>query len=661
MIGRLRATHASHEPGLDARAFDLLCLTMAVVLAVHAGHLPWWLDAALAVVLAARWWQRRQHGGRAPALLKLPLIALLAIAIVFSYGTIFGREPGSALAVGLLVLKLLESESPRDARVGISFACFALMAALLFDQGLIATLVVALGLLPALATLRALEPAQARASLPRSLLPGLALLGATVPLALLAFALVPRLESPLWGAPNREQARTGLSDRMSPGDYTELLTDDRPAMRVSFDGPPPAPTQRYFRAYVMWFYDGHSWSRGAHADDAGRAPAPVQAQATAGYQIDLEPTDGTILPALDVPLEAPADTQLSPERELFSDKPVRERLHYALQSALRYRLQPQLPDLLRQRALRLPRGLDPRTQALGRQWRQRLGSDDAAIVRAALSLFHDGGFRYTLVPAPLGRNAMDDFLFDTREGFCEHYASAFTLLMRAAGIPARVVTGYQGGYWNAMGHYLLVRQADAHAWSEVWLAGRGWVRADPTAAVRPERVSLGATAAAGDQLGWTQSGWLQSLRNRWDVVNRWWDQGVIGFDALRQRGMLTPFGIRDVDTGTLALLLIVGVAGFVAAGLGWALWRRERPEPMRHAMRRLEAKLARCGVARRRSEGPQHYLRRAARALPAQRSELERLMQQYLQLRYASDEPAPELLARFQRAVREFRPRRVVK
>jgi transglutaminase-like putative cysteine protease len=660
MIG---VTRHPTGPSLDSRAFDLLCLTMACVLGVHASHLPWWLVAALALVLALRWWQRRRHGTPPPMLLKLPLLALLAIAVVFTYGTIFGQEPGSALAVGLLVLKLLESEAPRDAKVGVSFACFGLMAALLFDQGLVATFVVALGLLPALATLRALEPAQASVSLPRALLPGLALLAAAVPLALLAFALVPRLSSPLWGAPNRTEARTGLSDQMSPGDFVELLNDERPAMRVTFDGPPPPPEQRYFRAYVMWAYDGRTWEHVQLrlADGRARPLEPLEARVTTGYQVDLEPTDRTVLPALGMPMEAPGDARLSPNREVFSDKPVREPLHYALRSALYYHLQPKLPEAARRFALRLPQGLNPRTHALAAQWRARRAGDDQAIVDDALALFHDGAFRYTMSPAPLGRNAVDDFLFGTREGFCEHYASSFTVLMRAAGIPARVVTGYQGGYWNPLGNYLLVRQSDAHAWSEVWLEGRGWTRVDPTAAVRPERVSQGAAAAAGDQLGWVQTSWLASLRNQWDVVNHWWTQGVIGFDALRQRGLLTPFGIHDTGTAMLGILLAIGTALFVAIGVGWALWRRERPEPLRQALRRLEARLARAGITRRRSEGPQHYLRRAARALPAQRAELERLMNRYLELRYAHDEPVPELLREFQRAVREFRPRRVVK
>jgi hypothetical protein len=224
-----------------------------------------------------------------------------------------------------------------------------------------------------------------------------------------------------------------------------------------------------------------------------------------------------------------------------------------------------------------------------------------------------------------------------------------------------VVTGYQGGYWNKLADYLLVRNSDAHAWSEVWLAGRGWIRVDPTAAVRPERVTLGAAAAAGDQRDWYRNDWLQDARNRWDIVNRWWDQAVVGFDALRQRGLLTPFGIRDTDTGMLGLLLAISGVLFAAIGLAWALWRREARDDLRAALHQLERKLARVGITRRSSEGPQHYLSRAARALPAQRQQLEALMNRYLSLRYAQDHPAAESVRAFSVAVREFRPLAVVK
>ncbi|OOG63297.1 transglutaminase [Rhodanobacter sp. B04] len=654
----LPSRKARVESPIDTRAFDLLGLTMALVLGLHAAHLPWWLGIALALTLGWRWWQRRRHIGRVPRWLKLPLLVLLTLAVIAHYGNIFGREPGTALAIGLLVLKLLETESARDVRVGVSFACFALMAALLFDQGLIVTVTVALGLLPALATLRALEPAQAQVTLQRSLLPGLGLLAAALPLALLGFLLVPRLSSPLWGAPSPRDARTGLSDNMSPGDFTDLLIDDHPAMRVSFEGAPPPPDQRYFRAYVMWDYDGSRWK---YVDIVNREPVELQASRTVGYQVSMEPTHQYVLPMLDVPLDAPANAGLRQDRVVMADKPVNDLLAYAGRSAIQYRLQPELGIGMRQRGLSLPAGFNPRTLALGQSWRQRHGTDDAAIVQAALALFHNGGFRYTLSPAPLGRDAMDDFLFDTREGFCEQYSSAFTVLMRAAGIPSRVVTGYQGGYWNTLGKYLLVRYSDAHAWSEVWLSGRGWVRVDPTGAVRPQRVSLGAAAAADGQLPWYENGWLQSLRNRWDIVNRWWGQGVIGFDALRQRGLLTPFGIRDADTATLGVLLAISCVLFIAVGLGWALLRRQVRDPLRTALRELEHKLARMGIVRRPSEGPQHYLSRAARALPGQRDELALLMKCYLELRYAHDEPPPESLHDFQRAVRDFRTARMVK
>jgi transglutaminase-like putative cysteine protease len=643
---------------LDARSFDLAALGLAAVLALHAPHLPWWLTAVLALALGLRWWLRQRRHTRTPAWLKLPLLALLVLAILGRYGNLFGQEPGAALAVGLLVLKLLETETVRDVRVGMGFACFTLMAALLFEQSLVATTTVALGLLPPLATLRALEPGR---RVPRALwhelLPGLGLLGAALPLAVLAFLLLPRLSSPLWGAPNAGEQRSGLSDCMTPSGFTQLLLDDSPALRASFDGPPPAPGQRYFRAYVMDHYDGVSWT---YRDVAKQPPASLEAAHTIRYRISLEPTRQRVLPTLDVPLAAPAGARLRRDRVAIADRPVDGLRDYTLDSATRYRLEPQLGPY-RARWLQLPAGFNPRTLALGRSWRARYGRDDAAIVQAALALFHDGGFRYTLAPAPLSRDAMDDFLFDTREGFCEHYASAFTVLMRAAGIPARVVTGYQGGYWNALGQYLLVRNSDAHAWSEVWLAGRGWVRIDPTASVRPQRLSLGAGAAVAGQLPWYQSGWLQSLRNHWDIVNRWWNLGVTGFDALRQRGLLKPFGIREADTSTLALLLAAGCVACMLAGLAW-VWRRRVPEDAaRAALRRLEHKLARLGVERRMGEGPRDYLQRAARALPAQHDKLTALMHHYLELRYAHAESTSESLRALRRAVRDFPVVRMVK
>jgi transglutaminase-like putative cysteine protease len=652
----------SPEPVLAPRAFDLLCLTMAFVLLVHAPHLPWWLTLSLGVVLVARWRQRRAGGRNAPIWLKLPLVGLLLAAVILTNGTLFGREPGSAFAVGLLVLKLLESERLRDARVGIAFACFALMSALLFDQGLIASVVVSLGLVPALATLRALEEAPSGV-VPwrRTFGPVLLALLAAVPLSLFAFLFVPRLSSPLWGTPDSGRASTGLSNRLSPGDMLDLMTDDSPAMRVTFSGPPPPNGSRYFRAYVMQLFDGQAWSPGSRS--TRRPPATLEAGQRIAYRASLEPSHERIVPMLDVPTLAPPDAVLRPDHTVLANKRIDEIMTFTALAAPNPRFEAALDEGVRRDNLQLPMGTGPRARELAASWARQYGDDDAAIARAALALFH-GDFSYTLAPEPLGRDRIDDFLFQTREGYCEHFSSAFTFLMRAAGIPARVVTGYQGGYWNSTGRYLLVRNSDAHAWSEVWLKGRGWVRFDPTAAVRPERVSLGAAAAAaghGAADGWLDMPWLRDVRNRWDVVNQWWNRGVIGFDSLRQQGLLQPFGVQQAEVTDLALVFAIGCATLAAISLAWAMFQRREGDALDAWMRRLQRKLAKVGVSRRAGEGPKHFLARAARALPDHRNALERLSELYLRSRYGTDEPPPESVSEFGRAVKELKPRRVVK
>jgi transglutaminase-like putative cysteine protease len=635
---------------------------MAFVLVTHALHLPWWLTAGLAAMLGWRWWHRRQGGRPISMWIKLPIVGLLLAVVIGTYGTLFGREPGSAFAVGLLVLKTLETEHRRDARVGIAFGGFALMSALLFDQSLVATVVVALGLVPALGTLRAIEEITPPRDAWRSeLAPALIMLVVSLPLAAFAFVFIPRLESPLWGAPNAGRTVTGLSPSMSPGGMGDLLVDDTPALRVSFDGAIPVAEARYFRAYTMLYFDGHEWA--PRTDRFATAESPATNSPRITYHVSIEPTQQRILPMLDMPMAAPADATLRYDRTVMANQRVQSVTTYDAAATLDAPLDITLNPGLRRAALQLPTAVGPRAKELAEGWASQYNHDSLAIARAALGMFRDGGFRYTLAPAPLGTDRIDDFLFNTREGFCEHYASTFTFLMRAAGIPARVVTGYQGGYWNRLGSYLLVRRSDAHAWAEVWIAGRGWVRFDPTGAVRPERVSLGAASASASDGGMSFLGgqWLRSVRDRWDVVNQWWNQGVNGFDALRQRGMLQPFGIRRTDVGDLALILAVGCSLLVATALGWALFQRRQGDALDAWMHRLQRKLARAGVTRRTGEGPRHFMARAARSLPAHRNALERLSELYLRSRYAHDEPPPELVKQFRQAVREFRARGVVK
>ncbi|MGH8192701.1 MAG: transglutaminase TgpA family protein [Rhodanobacteraceae bacterium] len=639
--------------------FNLLCATVLCVLGAHSPHLPPWYIAALMIILAGRWWQRRRQHRKVAAWLRVMMLVAVPATVVAVYGTPLGQEPGAAIVCGLLVLKVLESESVRDARMAIAFACFILMSALLFDQSLGFTIVVGLMLLPALATLRALEPGLPERRWLRAFRPGTVMLAASLPAALLGFLLIPRLATPLWGSPGNGAASTGISDHMAPGDLQHLLQNNAVAMRVGFDGPPPPEDQRYFRGIVLWDFDGRAWYPGGMATRR-RPPAPVGIGGpTLRYDVTLLASHQHWMFALDVPIDAPEGARMGPDHTLWSVKPVNQTVRYTVASATDYRLSPErLSARARTAALELPAGFDPRTRALAARWRAQADGNDLEIVRDALQRFHDGGFVYDLDAPPLGRNSIDDFLFDTKTGFCEHYASAFTFLMRAAGIPARVVVGYQGGYWNDFAHYLLIRQSNAHAWSEVWLAGRGWVRVDPTAAV--SRVILANADAATGGIDPGGSGWSLPWRNRLDVINRWWGQTVMGFDAIQQAHLFRPFGVDHTDVRMLGIALAIAV--FLALGAGALLAslrpRRKPRDLLAKAQLRLQRRLARAGFPRASNEGPRDFYARTAAALPGSAAALGELASEYLRLRYAYSEPPQERIRAFVRRARRFRPSR---
>jgi len=650
---------------LDPRRFGWLGTAIAATVATHAAHLPGWLAIAVAAAIASRVLMQRR--GRPPpsAWLRVPLTFALLLAVIATYGNVFGREPGSALACGLLALKLLETRRARDARIGIAFACFVLMSSLLFTSTLVFSLFVGCVLVLQLAALTALQPRGA-APEPRSELRDLlaraaSLVAVGLPLAIVAFVLLPRLETPLWGARGADGVgRTGLSDTMAPGQFAQLMLDETPAFRVVFEGRAPRPSEQYFRTIVMTEFDGTTWRR---RDDFARGTAlPAPPAEFIAYAITLDATNQHWLPALDLPFTVPDDARLDRDQVLVARRPVAQARRYEVRSSPRAQLATALGARERARMLRLPDGYGPRARALAAGWRSDLG-EDRRIVAAALSLFRSS-FTYTLEPPPLARDSVDDFLFGTRRGFCEHYASAFVFLMRAAGIPARVVTGYQGGWWN--GDYLLVRQSDAHAWAEIWRDGSGWVRVDPTAAVSPERVELGAPAvnASPSLLGET---W-RALRNQFDIASRLWTEAVVRFDSARQRGMMTQFGMADLGRrgllGSFAVLLCVAML----LGTAWAIRgaREIGGDALDRAWDALRKRLARAGIDARRTEGPIDLLARVRAADPVLAARLAPLVDEYVALRYAGAEPVPRrvaaLAARLQRLAlprrRRFTPAR---
>ena len=647
---------AAPVAALDAGSRARVLLAAALALAPLLLLLPApaaLADAGVALAVMALSWRRPL-----PGWLRL-LLALAMLAVVFAtMGTRMGRDTGCALLAAMLAIKPAETAGLRDARSLLGFALFAPFAAFLLDQG---PLTLLLGLAAALAVLLGLQRlADAEAQRPAAAfgpqlraVARLAALG--LPLALAAFWLFPRMATPLWGVPERAVAKPGLSDRMSPGGWLDLMNDDAPALRVQFLGAVPPPAQRYWRGPVLYDFDGATWTQ---ARDLDAAPPAAVAAAGPGwdYRIEVEPTDRRQLVALDLPVAAPDGSRMLAGRTLVTERPLAAVTRWTLHSAPPARFQAELPAQVRARALRLPPGRNPRTLALGRQWRAAAGDDAGAVVRRALAMIH-AGFAYTLATPPAGIHEVDDFLFERKAGYCEHFSSAFVVLMRAAGIPARVVTGYAGGVRNPLGGYWLVRQSDAHAWAEVWLAGRGWVRVDPTAAVAPERVydTLADRAGGADDGGFGSGiGELSRLAATRDWLRRGWNDFVLGFDAGRQQRLLRPLGIDRLRPEQL-VGLFAAVAALLLAGMLWLLARGERErDPLLRAWHRLGRRYARLGLARAPHEAAAAWAARVAAARP-QDAGLIPLSLRFADARYAR--PDSQTDGALLRDLRRYRPR----
>lgn len=611
---------------------------LGLVLLPHALHLAPWIT--LLAALGLLWYALHlRHAIPLPNRLPLAVLMLAGTGVVWlTHGGIFGRDGGVSFLVLLTVLKLLESRTRRDGALLGLLGLFLLLTLFLFDQGPLTALwalgayILLLGLLGDMASPLE-EPLLLRQRL-RGLFP---ILGPALPVALLLFLFVPRPAAPLFGLPQADRAVTGLSDSLAPGTITDLSRSEAVAFRATFVGAEPAREQLYWRGPVFWHFDGRRWAR---LPDLPRPKALTMepGEALLEYSLMLEPQGSAILPALELPVDAPEGTRLLLDHDLRFTQPQQTRRLLHLRAAPNARLDPDLPEGLRQQALQLPAGENPLLLDLGARWQ---GFEPRERIEAALAFFRSQGFRYTLRPPALPeQDAMDAFLFDTRAGFCEHYASAFVLLMRAAGLPARVVTGYQGGERHPDG-YWLVRQGDAHAWAEVWIKGEGWLRVDPTKAIAPQRIESGLAAAVPETVGELPAAlrrdysFLHRARLRLDGMEHRWNRWVLGFDRADQRALLERLGWRgDLQVGLWGALGIgLGLLAIMALAAG--RWRRTRTAPAQRLWARFERALGTIGMSRHPDEGPRAFARRIAREHPELAQACAGFIEAYLHWRHA--------------------------
>ncbi|SFC68510.1 protein of unknown function [Pseudomonas citronellolis] len=634
-------------------ALTWLLVAQALVILPHLEHLPFWVVGFWLGCAAWRVQVYRMRARYPNGLAKLALVIAAGIGVWLSRGSLIGLDAGVVLLIAAFVIKLVELKTRRDALVLILLGFFAVATSYLFDASLLAA---AFSLLPVTALLAALIGLQQSSFAEgpwRTLRLAGGLLLQALPLMLLLFLLFPRL-GPLWSLPlPGGQATTGLSDSMMPGDFVELSQSTELAFRVKFDDAAPPQEQLYWRALTLENFDGQRWTQ-SWQGRSERAPDWRRQGPSLSYQVIMQPSSRPWLFTLDVAEGGPDDARMMSDFRLERRRPVQDVLMYRASSWPRALREPDSSATALRRDLQLPARGNPRARAWAAALRERYPQPEA-LVQAVLRHFHDQPYAYTLRPPATGEERIDGFLFDTRRGFCEHYAGAMTFVLRAAGIPARVVTGYQGGELNPAGDYLLVHQFDAHAWVEYWSPGAGWRSVDPTFQVAPSRIERGLQAALAEEgsfladspfarLRYGGFGLLSQLRLSWDNLNYDWQRWVLGYQGEQQAGLLRAwFGDRDsLWTG----VLLVG-GGALSLGLLALLlfkpWRRTRDVQLR-SFERFEQLLAGQGLQRHAGEGPRAFAERAMAALPAQAASIQAYLAAFERQRYAGAGSAPQEL-----------------
>lgn len=657
-----RVLRAEPPPAAPA-AQGWLLAAASVTLLAHLPHLPLWLGGLCALLLGWDALLRSRHQSAPPRALLAALTLACGVAVYLSFGHFFGRGPGVALLALLLCLKLLEVRYSRDLRAAILLLFFLQTAGFLNSQSLP---VAALTLLATLLSLTVLLASADPAASPRTqLLCALRLLAQGLPFLLVLFVLFPRVQGPLWGLPaDAHRAQTGLSERMSPGSISDLSRSGAIAFRAEFAGAVPAPAERYWRGPVLVDFDGLHWEAAPQRE--ADTPFHVPRGRRFDYRLTQEAHHQRWVLALELPgaianeAEAAA-LRFTSDYRIQSSTTLHTRTRFMLSAWPDTRAGADDPGIDLARALRLPAGFNPRSRALAVQL-QAGARSDAERMQRVIAHLRERRLEYTLQPPLLGRDGVDDFLFETRAGFCEHFAAAFTVLMRAAGVPTRIVTGYQGGELNPVDGTLVIRQSDAHAWTEVWLSGQGWLRVDPTALAAPQRIESGLAAALTDNsplplLLRTDLGWVRDLRHRWEALSNAWNQRVLGYNPERQRELLARLGFSAGDWTVPAALLGGTLAVLCGLLLVWARMQPRVRDPLLRCWEDFCTRMARKGLPRAPWEGPLDYGARLAAALPQLAREVQEITADYARLRYGAGPLQAAALRGLKRRIRQLESR----
>ena len=647
--------------GIQA-AYLILLIGLLLVFIPHFAHLPLWLSLVMVGLLVWRGAYDLQLCALPKKFVLFILTLMLLTALLFSYHTLIGRDAGSAMLLGLLCLKLFEIKSFRDIALIINLALFSIVINFLFSQSIPVAFTMLFALVFLFSALigfqhnyKKLYPIQ---PMPISMIStnekqhfklALKMLTQAVPFAIVLFILFPRVDGPLWGLPEDAFAgKTGLSDKMSPGRISQLSDDNSPAFRVKFDSPLPATNQLYWRGPVLWHFDGYNWTTPDNERMVVSGFKFTGISEKTSYSVTLQPHNNHWLFALDIPSTLPERSRFSANMQVISIDPVQKLKRYEISSYTKYVL-PANNQVSMKRYLKLPNTLSQEPGSPLYKSRKLITKlKDTAhpenTVKNVLNYFAANNFYYSRNPPLLYNNPVDEFLFETKRGYCEHYASSFTILMRLAGIPSRVVTGYQGGEINPIDNYMVVRQSDAHAWSEVYLGDKGWVRVDPTAAIPPDNIenvndALRLNSALKKPSRFFKTNWLskqmKKMRFALDAINNRWNQWVLGYNNKRQKALFAALGIPEITWQGLSQLLF-STLGILTAILAFIVFsnKTNSKNEVQTTYLKFLSKMKRKGLIKSHSEGADDFCKRAADKLPNSKKLIENITYIYQQLRY---------------------------
>jgi len=645
----------------DAPVFWVV-FSLMLVTSPHLSRFPGW---SIILIFILFMWRLIciKHRRWLPPKWLLVLISIFSIIGIFlSFGSLIGKTAGSVLLSILLAVKLHESQSQRDYMLLISLSFFIIVTNFLFSQSIPMVIFMLIAIIALVISMLSINQGSAHLNLNYKLKFAVKILLQAIPLMLIMFVLFPRISGAFWQLPTEKQsALSGLSDTMSPGNISNLIQSNAVAFRVKFDNTIPQQKNLYWRAIVLWYFDGNTWEQGK------KNPSPTAifyspSDNEVNYTVTLEPHNKNWLYALDIPYNVPNTINYTNNYNLRAQQIINNLYQYKITSVTDYNFLTKITPWEKSAGLKIPFNTNPETIQMGRKLAQ-LYQKKQDIINHVLQFFNQQNFHYTLSP-PLtpGFNSVDQFLFDTRRGFCEHYASSFTLLMRAAGIPSRVVIGFQGGTVNPVNQIMSVRNSDAHAWSEVWLERQGWVRIDPTAAIAPNRVERNLEAALDPSETrpfhmQINSGIIKNVLFYWDAIDNQWNQWVVGYDDKFQKRFLEKIFNEKIKLPEILLLMVISFSLILLILSLFIIkpWHSKKLDPVVKIYTSFCKKLASRGVLREPHEGPLDYAKRAIDALPEHKNSIALITRLYIKLRYETSHSERQL-NQFRQHTKKFRP-----